>query len=208
MSATEEAPKANPEGREANGRFARGNRGGPGNPYARQVAAFKCRVLHRVKDDDLDAIIDKLVELARQGDVAAARLVLQHTLGKPIESAHPDRLDRDEVEAFKANRMCQDAFGLVESAPVEPVLVAVRELSPARGQEFMTGLLAGLRAQDEAAAKGGPAADTKRPNRPRSAPASVPADVAFAEAETLRLINQPGGADGQADRRAANPRQP
>lgn len=29
-------------GRDSQGRFATGNSGGPGNPYARQVAALRC----------------------------------------------------------------------------------------------------------------------------------------------------------------------
>ena len=35
---TAEPTTATPEPRAANGRFAKGNRGGPGNPFARQTA--------------------------------------------------------------------------------------------------------------------------------------------------------------------------
>jgi hypothetical protein len=207
VSATEQTTKTNPEGRGPNGQFAKGNRGGPGNPYARQVAEFRSRVLHRVKGEDLDAIIDKMVELAKKGDVAAARLVLQHTLGKPVASAHPDRLDRDEVEAFQANAMRQDAFSLVGSTPVEPVLMAVRELSPAKGEKFKDNLLANIQAQIAAEQNAMPA-DSKRPKRPKSASVSADPSVAFAEAETLRLVTDPDGDGGSLDRRAANPRHP
>jgi hypothetical protein len=196
MSATEQTTNTTPEGHEPNGRFAKGNHGGPGNPYARQVAQLRHRILHRVSGDDIEQIIDKMVELAKKGDVAAARLVLQHTLGRPVASAHPDRLDRDEVEAFQANAMRQDAFALVESTPVEPVLLAVRELSPSRGDRFKDGLLANILAQNAADEKAQPA-DSKRSKRPKSEPVSADATVAFAEAETLRLVNDP-------DRRAAN----
>jgi hypothetical protein len=194
MSATEATTKANPEGREANGQFAKGNHGGPGNPYARQVTQLRLRALDRVSGDDVEAIFDKLIALAKEGDVSAARLVLHYTVGKPVASAHPDRLDRDEVEAFKANAMRQDAFSLVESTPVEPVLLAVRELSPAKGDKLMADLLANILAQNAADAK---AADSKRSKRPGSEPVSADPTVAFAEAETLRLVNEP-------ERRAAN----
>jgi hypothetical protein len=194
MSATEESMKTNPEQREANGRFAKGNPGGPGNPYARQVARMRVRALDSVSGDDVEAILSKMVQLAKQGDVPAARLVLQYTLGRPVASAHPDRLDRDEVEAFQANAMRRDAFSLVESTPVEPVLVAVRELSPARGDRFKDGLLANILAQN---AKDAKATDSKRTKRPGSGPVDADPSVAFAEAETLRLVNDP-------DRRAAN----
>jgi hypothetical protein len=195
MSAPEAVP-ANPEQREANGRFAKGNHGGPGNPYARQVAQMRLRALDSVSGDDVEAILAKMVELARAGDVPAARLVLQYTLGRPVPSAHPDRLDRDEVEAFQANAMRQDAFSLVESTPVGPVLVAVRELSPARGDKFKDGLLANIQAQNAADEKVQPT-DTKRPKPPISEPVDADPAVAFAEAETLRLVNDP-------ERRAAN----
>jgi hypothetical protein len=205
MSVTQEVPA--PEGRESNGRFAKGNAGGPGNPYARQVAALRLRALDRVSGDDIDEIIGKMVELAKAGDVAAARLVLHYTLGKPVASAHPDRIDSDEVEAFQANAMRQDAFALVGSTPVEPVLLAVRELSPAKGEKFKDNLLANIQAQIAAEQNAKPA-DSKRPKRPKSAPVSADPAVAFAEAETLRLIDPPDGDDGQPDRRAANPRRP
>jgi hypothetical protein len=195
MSASEESP-ATPEGRESNGQFAKGNPGGPGNPYARQVAAMRLRALDGVSGDDVEAILAKMVELAKAGDVAAARLVLQYTLGRPVASAHPDRLDRDEVEAFQANAMRQDAFSLVESTPVEPVLLAVRELSPSRGERFKDDLLANILAQNADDEKANPT-DSKRPKRPKSKPVSAGPTVAFAEAETLRLVNDP-------DRRAAN----
>jgi hypothetical protein len=192
------APEATPTsaGREPNGQFAKGNTGGPGNPYARQVARMRVRALDSVSGDDVEAILAKMVELAKQGDVPAARLVLQYTLGRPVPSAHPDRLDRDEVEAFQANAMRRDAFSLVESTPVEPVLVAVRELSPARGDRFREGMLANILARD-AAEEQARAADSKRSKRTESAPVDAGPTVAFAEAETLRLVNDP-------DRRAAN----
>jgi hypothetical protein len=196
MSATAESPKTNPEGRESNGQFAKGNVGGPGNPYARQVAQMRLRALDGVSGDDVEAILAKMVELAKAGDVPAARLVLQYTLGRPVPCAHPDRLDRDEVEAFQANAMRQDAFALVESTPVEPVLTAVRELSPARGDKFREQLLANILAQNAADEKAQPAVN-KRDKRPKSGPVNADPSVAFAEAETLRLVNEP-------ERRAAN----
>jgi hypothetical protein len=197
-SATEESPNPTTNDREANGQFAKGNPGGPGNPYARQVAAMRLRALDRVSGDDVEAILSKMVTLAKEVDVPAARLVLQYTLGKPVASAHPDRLDSDEVEAFQANAMRQDAFSLVGSTPVEPVLLAVRELSPVKAEKFRDNLLANILAQNaKDAADAARATDSKRSKRPKSQPVSAGPTMAFAEAETLRLVNDP-------DCRAAN----
>src|SRR5262245_19849798 len=101
MSPTE--PTAPTEGRDNHGRFAKGNRGGPGNPHARQVAALRRRLLERLTTEELDAIIDALLRLSRAGDVAASKLLFQYGLGKPMEARDPDRLDADEVDAFRAN---------------------------------------------------------------------------------------------------------
>jgi hypothetical protein len=87
--------------RDARGRFTRGNKGGVGNPYARRVALLRRAMLSIVKPDDMRAIIVKMILLAGEGDVAAARLVLQYTLGKASETVDPDRVDLDEVEMAK-----------------------------------------------------------------------------------------------------------
>src|SRR5205807_7236579 len=87
-------------GRDGKGRFARGNKGGPGNPFNRRVAALRQLLFERVSDDALAAIVDKLVLMAQERDVAAARLVLSYTVGKPTEAVDPDRLDVQEFNLF------------------------------------------------------------------------------------------------------------
>ena len=69
--------------RGAHGRFAKGNAGGPGNPYARRVAELRSLILEAVTDDDLREIVKTLVKSAKDGDIAAAREVLNRLVGKP-----------------------------------------------------------------------------------------------------------------------------
>jgi hypothetical protein len=77
-----------PEGaRDAHGRFGQGNRGGPGNPFARQVAALHAGLLARLTPEDLGDIAEALVREAKGGNVAAAKLLLSYTLGKPAQAA-------------------------------------------------------------------------------------------------------------------------
>ncbi len=71
-------------GREATGRFAKGNAGGPGNPFASRVAALRILLLDAVSNDDLRAVIAKLVEQAKAGDLAAIRELLDRIMGKPL----------------------------------------------------------------------------------------------------------------------------
>ncbi|HMF18867.1 MAG TPA: hypothetical protein VKE98_16795, partial [Gemmataceae bacterium] len=53
--------------------------------------------------EDMKAIADTLIELAKGGNVAAAKLVLQYTIGKPAPAVQPDNLDAEEWEHIKTN---------------------------------------------------------------------------------------------------------
>ena len=48
-------PKPAEVGRDAKGKFTAGNPGGPGNPYARQVAALRAHLLKSITAEDLEA---------------------------------------------------------------------------------------------------------------------------------------------------------
>ena len=69
-------------GRRPDGRFARGNAGGPGNPHARQSALLRAALMDAVTPADVREIIEALIVRAKEGDIAAAREVLDRTLGK------------------------------------------------------------------------------------------------------------------------------
>ena len=72
-----------PNGRDAaTGRFAKGWKGGPGNPHAQQVAQLRSALLEAVTPDDVKAVAAKLVEMALGGDLAAIREVLDRTVGR------------------------------------------------------------------------------------------------------------------------------
>ena len=80
-------------GRDSSGRFATGNKGGPGNPFARRTAAMRKAFAEAVTEEDLAVIARAMKEKAAQGDVAAARIVLSYAAGKPGPSPDPDTLD-------------------------------------------------------------------------------------------------------------------
>ncbi len=80
-------------GRATTGRFLPGNSGGPGNPHAKRVAALRTAMLEAVSEEDMRDILCKLVELAKAGNVPAAKEVLDRCLGKILE---PDLLERLE----------------------------------------------------------------------------------------------------------------
>jgi len=90
--------------RDTHGRFAKGNRGGVGNPFARQVAGFRAAILSATTHEDIQAITKKLIEMAREGNLAAAKLHWAYTCGKPEQPPDPDRLDLEEWNLFKEAR--------------------------------------------------------------------------------------------------------
>src|SRR5438309_4921237 len=85
-----------PKDRTPDGRCAKDNPGGPGNPHARHCGRMLALLRAAISDDTLVAIIRMLVEKALAKDVSAAKLVLSYKLGKPGPAPNPDQIDRDE----------------------------------------------------------------------------------------------------------------
>ena len=97
--------------RSANGHFAPGNTGGPGNPHARRTAHIKRVLLDAITDDDLRAIIKSLIEQAKAGNAKAAELILNRLVGKPTAEplsgeAAPELTQEQEAE-FLAHRRAE-----------------------------------------------------------------------------------------------------
>jgi hypothetical protein len=104
--------------RDARGRFAKGNAGGPGNPFARQVALLRSVMVHCVKPEDMARAVRALTEKAAGGDVAAMKLFFQYLLGKPAESVDPDRIRLDEWQKLKEAAIdSQEAADVLEKVP-------------------------------------------------------------------------------------------
>src|SRR5262249_33652169 len=96
--------------RDSYGRFAKGNRAGVGNPFARQVAGFRAAILQATTHEDIKAITKKLIEMAKEGNLAAAKLLLAYTCGKADEASDPDRLDLEEWKLFREARPIPQEF--------------------------------------------------------------------------------------------------
>ncbi len=90
-------------GRDTGGRFAKGNAGGPGNPYARKSAQVRSLMIDTVSTDDLQEIIRKLVGMAKAGDIAAAKLILDRTAGRVADPVDPDWVDIEGRKIEKIN---------------------------------------------------------------------------------------------------------
>jgi hypothetical protein len=82
--------------RDDNGRYASRWIQEPANPYARRVALLRQALLEALTEEEAVAIFKKLIELAKEGSVAAAKLVFQYALGDPLPASHPDWVEHDE----------------------------------------------------------------------------------------------------------------
>lgn len=87
--------------RAAKGRFAAGNRGGPGNPFARRTAKLRQAFCEAITEEEMTQLSRTLYERALNGDNGAARLVLAYMLGKPDVVVNPDTLDAQEWDNCK-----------------------------------------------------------------------------------------------------------
>ncbi len=89
------------EGRDPRGRFAKGNGGGPGNPFARQTAALRQALISTVTEENMKHVAYVLIQKAQGGDLAAIKLLFQYVLGKPAEAVNPDTLDVQEWQLLQ-----------------------------------------------------------------------------------------------------------
>jgi hypothetical protein len=96
------APHQTPaNGRTANGRFAKNNSGGPGNPHARHCARMLALFRDAISDDEMNQLFRMLIVKAMGGDTAAAKLILSYKIGKLLDAPHPDSIDRDEWDHYQ-----------------------------------------------------------------------------------------------------------
>jgi len=123
------APSADgSDGRGADGRFTAGNRHGHGNAFARQVAERRKSLLAAVGPEDVAAVGRKLLAQALAGDVAAAKVLLAHVVGKPLPAVDPDRLDLDELRLLLESPLAGDLppTGRVDPALLAEIILATR----------------------------------------------------------------------------------
>ena len=87
-----------PAGRDpVSGHFLPGNRLGRGSPLAGKAAKLRSALFRAVGTADLQAVIRTMIESAKGGDVAAAKVVLAYTLGDPVALDIVEKVERLEA---------------------------------------------------------------------------------------------------------------
>jgi hypothetical protein len=134
-------------GRDSQGRFTKGNPGGPGNPYYRRQAQLKRLLLASVTDADVQSVMQVLLGLARGGDLAAIKLFLEYTVGKPTQEVDPDKEELHEwhlqqqtprleqvldvmansIESPRANQVTRDMVALVGDCHLKTIGQHIRQ---------------------------------------------------------------------------------
>jgi hypothetical protein len=109
----------------ATGKFLKGNAGGPGNPFMRRMGALRKAFYDATTEDEVKAVALKLAEMAKAGDLEAARLFLSYAVGPPpSEAADPDRLDLHELELLEDFPSEGDLYSLWGVSPELALLLA------------------------------------------------------------------------------------
>jgi hypothetical protein len=184
MSTVHETTAAGDERRDARGRFAKGNKGGPGNPFARKVAELRAALVNFVTEDDMKHLCFVLKMRAEGGDMVAMKLLFQYVLGKPGATVDPDRLDVDEWQKIQEkSRPPEEATKVMGGLPAQTVCEVTKVAWPcAMDQAFNQPFLAGIRVLDQRNAKHaakanqqaeGAAPSPKGDNGPRRDPAPM-----------------------------------
>ena len=101
--------------RDGNGRFAPGNPGGPGRPRS-PAAELRRAVEEAISPEHATAIIRKLTRLAFDGNVAAARLVLERTCGRAPEAVVEPKPVGVELPRMSTAADCNLAIELLGDA--------------------------------------------------------------------------------------------
>jgi hypothetical protein len=67
--------------RDPKGRWQQGNKAGRGNPLARQVQAIRSALVNAITHEDIKAVVQRLVQKAKDGDVVAAKVIFERAAG-------------------------------------------------------------------------------------------------------------------------------
>jgi hypothetical protein len=123
-------------GRDRRGRFSRGNRGGPGNPFTRQLAEFRRALCRTVTEEDIECLARQLLERGRQGDVNAIKLLFVYAIGRPADAVDPDSLDSHEWQMYRQTPVhAEDVRGILNSLPPGIACAIVRTMLPPLADE-------------------------------------------------------------------------
>ena len=156
---------ASTESRPVSSRFTAGNRGGPGNPFARQTAALRAYLINHVTERDIQDILDILLLNAKGGHLPTIKFLFSYVLGKPKPVVEPDLLDLQEMQMMQQSALPPEALAaLCDQLPLDLQVQVARSVQ----RENVTATV-----QTAQTARGNaPAATAPQPTRPSRMPSA------------------------------------
>lgn len=85
----------------ATGKFQRGNHAAVGNPFNRKMQQFRSALMETISVEDVREIVAKLVTLAKGGDLAAIKVLLDRLLGTAAPTDIIERIENLETFLLK-----------------------------------------------------------------------------------------------------------
>ena len=85
-------------GRGQLGRFAPGNSFAKGNPHAKQVQQLRTAFLTVFTPETMRQVVEKLIEQALTGDIAAAKLLIDRSLGRESLAESKNHIEEPTIE--------------------------------------------------------------------------------------------------------------
>jgi hypothetical protein len=173
-------------GRGPDGRFAPGNPGGPGNPFAREVAALRRAALAHGTPERITDVMQTLYEKACGGNMTAARLYLSYTAGKSTQPPDPDRLTLDEWDIYRKMPVLKEDFkaafnGFLVESVCELMRFCLPYLLMQQGKQLAAAMSATPAAEPAKRSQKtdapAPAASKDKPPEPAAAPAALAPEV-------------------------------
>ena len=92
--------KAGAGGRANSGRFQKGTSGNPegGNSATKHNKALKAAFDKAITEDDIKAVVAKMIKQARNGDAAARKEMLDRLWGRPAQAVEISGADGDAIK--------------------------------------------------------------------------------------------------------------
>jgi hypothetical protein len=181
--------------RDARGRFATGNRGGPGNPFARQTAAMHRALCAEVSKEDLAAMTRKLKEMALAGNMAALKLLFSYIVGRPQAATNPDTLDLQEwAQLRQTPALLEEMPQVVKALTPEHACLLARTTQPLISEAFLNQFATGFEKENERRNQAEARRQAKREHK--APPTEEPAAPQQPEAKPVEPQPQPPSANG------------
>ena len=155
-----------------------GNRLGRGNPHARRQAEMHRAFMAAVTPEEMQSLAASLWIKAKNGDVAAAQLVLAYMIGKPRTAPDPDAIDLGEWKLAQAHPTLAEVLAATFDGVAPGVAAAVARV-------MQHGTDSSVRAVAESLPGDGPAAMQKLLKRIRGTTEDM--DLGFDETPTLQV---------------------